>query len=227
MDCIVCGILKSGIWLSNFRFHFHLVFQWKLCLLHLKKSEEENYFFISREWNWAFEEKVNLISLEEGNINRLRISAGPKEVAKYRYKQLSISGGSASVNSTAGWKYLKFLKVPKSKIWTCNYLNSTYLVLAMISKVALVVKKLPANAGDIRDAGLIPGLEEGMAIHPSIIAWRILRTEEPGGLRSMGCQSRTRLKQLSSSRAAVQKRKGGIRPQARKRVPRNLTVLAP
>jgi len=75
-----------------------------------------------------------------------------------------------------------------------------------------VIKNLPANAGDIRDAGLIPGLEEGMAIHPNIIAWRILWTEEPGGLRSMGSQSRTRLKQLSSSRAAVQKRKGGIRP---------------
>ena len=83
----------------------------------------------------------------------------------------------------------------------------------------LVIKNLPANAGDIRDAGLIPGLEEGMAIHPNIIAWRILWTEEPGGLRSMGSQSRTRLKQLSSSRAAVQKRKGGICPQARKRVP--------
>ena len=27
------------------------------------------------------------------------------------------------------------------------------------SQMALVVKKPPANAGDIRDAGLIPGLE--------------------------------------------------------------------
>ena len=29
-------------------------------------------------------------------------------------------------------------------------------------------------------------LEEGMAIHSSILAWRIPWTEEPGGLRSMG-----------------------------------------
>ena len=133
--------LKSGIWLNNFCFHFHLVFQWKLCLLHLKKSEEENYFFISREWNWAFEGKVNLISLEEGNINQLRISAGPKEVAKYRYSQLSISGGSASVNSTAGWKYLKFLKVPKSKIWTCHtlaHLHSIYIVSGIISNLEII-----------------------------------------------------------------------------------------
>ena len=30
-------------------------------------------------------------------------------------------------------------------------------------------------------------LEKGMAIHP-ILAWRIPRTEEPGGLQSMGSQ---------------------------------------
>ena len=29
-------------------------------------------------------------------------------------------------------------------------------------------------------------LEEGMATHSSILAWRIPRTEEPGGLESMG-----------------------------------------
>ena len=31
-------------------------------------------------------------------------------------------------------------------------------------------------------------LEEGLAIHVSILAWRILWTEEPGGLQSMGSQ---------------------------------------
>ena len=43
-----------------------------------------------------------------------------------------------------------------------------------------------ANAGDIRDASLIPGsgrsLKEGTAAHSSILAWRIPWTEEPGGL---------------------------------------------
>ena len=29
-------------------------------------------------------------------------------------------------------------------------------------------------------------LEEGMATHPSILAWKIPRTEEPGGLQSIG-----------------------------------------
>ena len=31
-------------------------------------------------------------------------------------------------------------------------------------------------------------LEEGMATHPSIFAWRIPWTEEPGGLQSTGSQ---------------------------------------
>ena len=42
-------------------------------------------------------------------------------------------------------------------------------------------------------------LEKEMATHSNVLAWRIPGTEEPGGLLSMGSQSRTRLKQLSSS----------------------------
>ena len=34
-------------------------------------------------------------------------------------------------------------------------------------------------------------LEEGMATHSSILAWEISLTEEPGGLRFIGMQSRT------------------------------------
>ena len=50
-----------------------------------------------------------------------------------------------------------------------------------------VVKKLPANAGDlglIPDLGRSPGEENGS--HSSILAWRIPWTEEPGGLQSVG-----------------------------------------
>ena len=61
------------------------------------------------------------------------------------------------------------------------------------SQVALVVKNASANEGDKIDLGSIPGsgrspLEEGMATHSSILAWRILGTEEPGGLQSIGLQ---------------------------------------
>ena len=36
-------------------------------------------------------------------------------------------------------------------------------------------------------------MEREMATHSSTLAWRIPRTEEPGGLQPMGSQSRTRL----------------------------------
>ena len=42
-------------------------------------------------------------------------------------------------------------------------------------------------------------LEKEMATHSSVLAWRIPGTGEPGGLPSVGSQSRTRLKRLSSS----------------------------
>ena len=55
-----------------------------------------------------------------------------------------------------------------------------------------MVKNLLSNAGDTRDVGLIPGsgrpLEEVIATHSSIVAWRIPRTEKPGRLLSMGSQ---------------------------------------
>ena len=49
-----------------------------------------------------------------------------------------------------------------------------------------MVKNPPANAEAVRDVGLILGqegpLEEEMATHSSILAWRISWTKEPGGL---------------------------------------------
>ena len=63
--------------------------------------------------------------------------------------------------------------------FTCKYY--TYRA----SRVVLVVKNPPTNAGDIemqvQSRGGEDPQEEGMATHPKILAWRILRTEEPGG----------------------------------------------
>ena len=61
-----------------------------------------------------------------------------------------------------------------------------------MAQYGAVVKNPPANVGDAEDSGLIPGsedpLEEEMAPHSSIVAWRIPCTEEHGGLQSMGSQ---------------------------------------
>ena len=49
------------------------------------------------------------------------------------------------------------------------------------------------------DLACMYALEKEMATHSSVLAWRIPGTEEPGGLPSMGSQSQTQLKRLSSS----------------------------
>ena len=65
------------------------------------------------------------------------------------------------------------------------------------SQVPPVIKNLPANAGDARDADWIPGsgspLEEEMATHSSILSWRIPWTEKHGRPQSMGLQRLNRL----------------------------------
>ena len=50
-------------------------------------------------------------------------------------------------------------------------------------------------------------LEKEMATHSSVLAWRVPGKGEPGGLPSVGSQSRTRLKRLSSS-SSSRKRQG-------------------
>ena len=58
------------------------------------------------------------------------------------------------------------------------------------SQMLLVVKNTPANPGDVRVQSLGRGdlLEDGMATHSSILAWRIPWTEEAGRLQSIGSQ---------------------------------------
>ena len=83
-----------------------------------------------------------------------------------------------------------------------------------------MVKNPPANVGAIRmrvrSLGLEDPLEEGMATHSSILAQRILWTEEPSRLWSMGPQNAGHDKQLSMTqhsgyaRAYVDKCNAGI-----------------
>ena len=52
-----------------------------------------------------------------------------------------------------------------------------------------MVKNLPVHAGDAGSSpGLGTSLEQEMATHSSILAWRMPWTEEPGGLLSTGSQ---------------------------------------
>ena len=59
-----------------------------------------------------------------------------------------------------------------------------------------MVKNLPVMQEteeiQVESMGQEDPLEEEMATHPRIFAWRTPRTDEPGGLQSMGSQSQTR-----------------------------------
>ena len=70
--------------------------------------------------------------------------------------------------------------------WEKNPMKTRYRA----SQAALVLKNPPTNAGDTRALGSIPWLgfplEEEMASHSSILAWKIPWTEEHGGLQPTG-----------------------------------------
>ena len=70
-----------------------------------------------------------------------------------------------------------------------------------------MVKNIPVNAGDamqIPSLGWKGPLEEKMAMHSSILAWRIPWTEEPGGLYSLwACKESNTTEQLHTSCLAI------------------------
>ena len=78
------------------------------------------------------------------------------------------------------------------KVYELKKRLKLFLLYTWIFQVVLVVKNSPANAGDVRDVGLIPGSGRssggGQGNLLSILAWRIPQTEKPGGLQSIGFQ---------------------------------------
>ena len=55
--------------------------------------------------------------------------------------------------------------------------------------VAQIVKNLPVmQETRVQSLGWEDLLEKGMAIHSTVLAWRIPWAEKPGGLQSMGSQ---------------------------------------
>ena len=90
-------------------------------------------------------------------------------------------------------KVWKIFSEKFEKVENCSgfEMDHSYGIIA-VSQVVLVVKNMPANAGDIRDIVLIPGseepLEEEMITHSSILAWSIPWTEEPHGLQPLSHQ---------------------------------------
>ena len=72
--------------------------------------------------------------------------------------------------------------------WTFGYFQLLVIKnkAAIGIPVAQTVNNLPSEQeARIQSLGQEDPLEKGMSIHSSILAWRIRRTEEPGGLQSV------------------------------------------
>ena len=84
---------------------------------------------------------------------------------------------------------LKLRKTFPKKEFSLNFPTNLHYPLQFLLGF-LVVKNPPFKAGDTQDPSLgqEDPLEEGMATHSSILAWRIPWTEEAGGLQSIGSQ---------------------------------------
>ena len=67
-------------------------------------------------------------------------------------------------------------------------------MMGRTSLVAQVAKRLSTmQETQVPSLGQEDPLEEGMATHSGILAWRIPWAEEPGGLQSMGSQESDRI----------------------------------
>ena len=79
------------------------------------------------------------------------------------------------------------------RLWGCTKSDTTEATQQQQqSDYAQHIENLPASAGDVetwvQSLGQEDPLEESTATHSSILAWKILWTEELGGLQSTGSQ---------------------------------------
>ena len=93
---------------------------------------------------------------------------------------LSIHWNSTTLNYILSWTVFRLFH------------NNHYIMSKLYERASLVVqmvKNLPVMQETwVQSLGREDPLEEGMATHSRILAWRIPWTEEPGGLQSMGSQ---------------------------------------
>ena len=76
-----------------------------------------------------------------------------------------------------------------------KYINVSNQYVIHLKIIAQLVKNLPTMQETwVQSLGQEDPLEEGMAIHSSILAWRIPWTEEPSGLVHGVTKNRTQLK---------------------------------
>ena len=111
--------------------------------------------------------------------------------------QISHNKGFPKADYELGVKYVKIIRGCICGTASSQAPNTLWLMVIgsySASQMVLMVKNLPVNVGDIRNPrvwslGQEDPLEEGIAIHSSMLAWRIPWTEEPGRLQSIASQT--------------------------------------
>ena len=98
----------------------------------------------------------------------------------YPHSQMGIP-----LRAGGGGEYLFHAKEEKNKEITHTIRGCQ---LAGASLVAQMVRNLSAMQTWLQSLGWEDPLEKGVATHSSFLAWKISRTEEPGGIQSTGSQ---------------------------------------
>ena len=132
-------------------------------------------------WKWG---RVYLTSFLEANVAPTLPKLGSEEILMFP---------PISLGAVVNWRHRGALCYQLALVlrgWGGTVDSFAGCPPRRASQVALVVQNPSADAGDIRDAGSVPGSEdppeEEMATHSGTLAWRISWTEEPGGLQSTG-----------------------------------------
>ena len=89
-----------------------------------------------------------------------------------------------------------------ASLWDVETRSQRKLIVPIASQVVLVIKNPPANAGDTRGMGLIPGLERSTGGRNGnslqYFCPKNYMDTADSGLQSMGLQSQTRLSDQAS-----------------------------
>ena len=95
----------------------------------------------------------------------------------------------ALFRSFCGWAAFHDIQAPHLYLLSCQWPFRLFPRLGWASLVAQRLKRLPPMRETwVRSLGWEDPLEKEMAIHSSILAWRIPWTEKPSRLPSMGSQ---------------------------------------
>ena len=115
------------------------------------------------------------------------MQAGPARTGRWAWGIHPSPGFSSHARTNApGRQFIQSLALSSSSVPKAPPLPQFY---RLTSLVAQTVKRLPTMRETwVQTLGWEDLLEKAMATHSSILAWKIPRMEEPGGLQSTGSQ---------------------------------------